>query len=391
MRRGLVVVTGIAAAACLLSTSLPALADQGSPSPASVAPTPTPSEPSGDASPSSDPSSTAVPASPTPPTAPTAPTSDPSTAASSTPSELVTTGVEGPSAVVPSGVVLVVPPSTIVMRTVTLTGTVEGEPPTGISLWVAQGGTWSQKSSGVVAPTGEWSMTWLADTPGTVSLRAVTAYADGTSVTSDATSMLVVAAVDAAVSSPLARTDVPKSYRNGCPVPPESLRRLVVNYRDYSGKVRRGTLVVAASAVTVVQRAFTRAFADRFRIKRMTPVDAFYGVGVTPVGSDVRAMNAGNTSAFNCRGVTGSRFRVSQHSFGTAIDINTFENPYVTSSRVYPAKAKKKYVTHRAQHLSDPGVLRRRSGMTRVFLSAGWAWGGFWSHRDWQHFSVNGR
>jgi hypothetical protein len=102
-------------------------------------------------------------------------------------------------------------------------------------------------------------------------------------------------------------------------------------------------------------------------------------------------MNDGNTSAFNCRGVTGSRFRVSQHSYGNAIDINTFENPYVTSSKVYPAQAKKRYVTNRSKHLGDPGVLRRTTGVTRVFLRAHWSWGGFWAHRDWQHFSVNGR
>ena len=59
-------------------------------------------------------------------------------------------------------------------------------------------------------------------------------------------------------------------------------------------------------------------------------------------------MAAGNTSAFNCREVTGNPYRLSQHSYGNAIDINTFENPYVTSSKVYPAKAKKKKSRARA-------------------------------------------
>ena len=294
-------------------------------------------------------------------------------------------------AAAPRSVALAVPASTVVLRTVDLSGIVEGEPATGIALERRVGTTWAPVSTGTVAPTGEWAMTWLADTPGTVTLRATTTYADGSTLSSAAASILVVAAIDAMVSGPLLRGDVPTSYRNGCPVGPERLRRLVVNYWDYKGVVRRGTLVVLASAAPVVQRAFTRAFADRFRIKKMVPVDAYYGPGVSPTGSDVRAMNDGNTSAFNCRGVTGSRFRVSQHSYGNAIDINTFENPYVTSSKVYPAKAKKKYVKNRSKHLGDPGVLRRNSGITRVFLKARWSWGGFWAHRDWQHFSVNGR
>ncbi len=294
-------------------------------------------------------------------------------------------------AAAPRSVALAVPASTVVLRTVDLSGIVEGEPATGIALERRVGTTWTQVATGTVAPTGEWAMTWLASTPGTATLRATTTYADGSTLSSAAASILVVAAIDAMVSGPLLRSDVPRSYRNGCPVGPERLRRLVVNYWDYTGVVRRGTLVVLASAAPVVQRAFTRAFADRFRIKKMVPIDAYYGPGVTPTGSDVRAMNAGNTSAFNCRGVTGSRFRVSQHSYGNAIDINTFENPYVTSSKVYPAKAKKKYVKNRSKNLGDPGVLRRKSGITRVFLKARWSWGGFWAHRDWQHFSVNGR
>jgi hypothetical protein len=301
-------------------------------------------------------------------------------------------GADVPAAA-PRTVALSVPVSTIVWRRVTLTGLVEGEgePATAITLERRVGTTWVPAATAAVAPTGEWSLSWLADTPGTVKFRATTTFADGTTAASAAASMLVIAAVDAAVSQPLARTDVPTSYRYGCPVGPDRLRRLVVNYWDYSGKVRRGTLVVAAGAVPVVQRAFTRAFADRFRIKRMTPADYFYGPGVTPSRSDIIMMNRGNTSAFNCRPVTGSRFRVSQHSYGNAIDINTFQNPYVTASKVYPAKAKKRYVKNRSKNLGDHGVLTRKSGVTKVFRKSGWAWGGFWSRRDWQHFSANGR
>ena len=50
-------------------------------------------------------------------------------------------------------------------------------------------------------------------------------------------------------------------------------------------------------------------------------------------------MAANNTSAFNCRKVVGNPYRISQHSYGNAIDINTVRNPYVVGSRVYPAFA----------------------------------------------------
>jgi hypothetical protein len=364
-----------------LAAALPAAAE------APATPSPSGSEPSSSTSPTADGSATPSTSSTT------TPSSTPT--ATLTPAAPAAPAADVPAADVPAAaprsVALALPASTIVLRSVDLSGLVEGEQATSIALERRVGTAWARVASGPVAPTGEWSLRWVADTPGTVTLRATTTYADSTTASSAAASMLVVAAIDAAVSGPLVRTDVPTSYRNGCPVGPDRLRRLVVNYWDYQGRVKRGTLVVLAGAAPVVQKAFTRAFADRFRIKKIVPVDAYYGPGVTPTGSDVRAMNDGNTSAYNCRGVTGSRFRMSQHSFGNAIDINTFENPYVTSSKVYPAKAKKRYVKNRSKNLGDPGVLRRKSGVTKVFLRSGWSWGGFWSNRDWQHFSVNGR
>ena len=60
----------------------------------------------------------------------------------------------------------------------------------------------------------------------------------------------------------------------------------------------------------------------------MRPSDAFYAGGRrTPTQSDLAAMRADNTSAFNCRPVTGNPYRVSQHSYGNAIDINTVREP----------------------------------------------------------------
>ena len=95
-------------------------------------------------------------------------------------------------------------------------------------------------------------------------------------------------------------------------------------------------------------------------------------------------MAADNTSAFNCRSVTGNPYRVSQHSYGNAIDVNTYENPYVTSGRVYPSR----HFLSRAPYRK--GMILRRGVVHRAFSSAGWLWGARWSHPDYQHFSSNG-
>ena len=51
-------------------------------------------------------------------------------------------------------------------------------------------------------------------------------------------------------------------------------------------------------------------------------------------GSDDDSMAANNSSAFNCRPVTsGGGF--SEHSYGTAIDLNPVQNPYLSGAPWY--------------------------------------------------------
>jgi hypothetical protein len=104
-------------------------------------------------------------------------------------------------------------------------------------------------------------------------------------------------------------------------------------------------------------------------------------------GSDEKSMADDNTSAFNCRHVTGNPTRLSQHSYGNAVDINTFENPYVTASRVYPpgARAYLKRSPYRTGMILPGGVF------AKAFSTERWYWGARWRHPDYQHFSQNGR
>jgi hypothetical protein len=217
--------------------------------------------------------------------------------------------------------------------------------------------------------------------------RAVASWADGKRATSAKLSRTVVARVESTVSGPLSRSDVPYSYRSGCPVGPSGLRRITINRFTYSGTVARGSLVVRASAVPAITNVFKAAFAARFPVRSMKPTDAFYAGGArTPTQSDVAAMRADNTSAFNCRPVTGNPYRVSQHSYGNAIDINTVRNPYVVGSRVYPSFAR----TYLNRSNVRKGMITRRGVIATRFRNLGWPWGARWSHPDYQHFSSNG-
>ncbi len=280
----------------------------------------------------------------------------------------------------------------VVLHGLTLSGTVtpvEGSPVVAIQSLRTTG--WEAFATVAPAADGSYVYAWNATAPGTIRWRAVTTWVDGTVARSATVVSTVLASADAVVSGPLSRSAVPYSYRAGCPVAPTSLRRLTVNYYDYTGRVRRGDLILHASAVPSVRYVFLTMFTAKFRVKLMVPVDHYYRFGkVSPAGSDIGSMNAGNTSAFNCRKVTGSRYRISQHSYGNAIDVNTYENPYATSSRVYPAAAAYRYYTMRRYHLRDHGVIAPASLVARAFASRHWLWGARWSNHDYQHFSANG-
>jgi len=181
--------------------------------------------------------------------------------------------------------------------------------------------------------------------------------------------------------APVTAADLPSSWRPGCPVAPEGLRRLRLAYWGFDGKRHLGELVVAGSAVGEVTRVFGRLYAARFPIRRMRPVEA-YG------GSDERSLAADNTAAFNCRPVVGpGPRRWSTHAYGLAIDVNPVENPYLEGGRVHPL-AGRAFVDR--GHLR-PGMAVAGGVLVRAFAAAGWSWGGRWTGTpDYQHFSKTG-
>ncbi len=171
------------------------------------------------------------------------------------------------------------------------------------------------------------------------------------------------------------------SWRRGCPVGLADLRLLKVRHRGFDGRVHRGRLVVHKDSARGMLRVMSRLFQLHFPIRRMRLVDA-YGA------DDRRSMAADNTSAFNCRYVSGTN-RWSEHAYGRAIDVNPVENPYVGSDGYVspPAGAPYRDRSQRAK-----GLIQRNGNVVQAFASIGWKWGGDWSWpKDYQHFSLTGR
>jgi hypothetical protein len=169
------------------------------------------------------------------------------------------------------------------------------------------------------------------------------------------------------------------SWRPGCPVALRDLRLLRLPHWGFDGKPRTGRLIVHRDAARDLVHVFRHLYAARFPIRRMVPVDA-YGA------SDFRSIEADNTSAFNCRYVEGTT-RWSNHAYGTAIDVNPIENPYVSGGRTsHPAS--RPYLDRSRRR---PGMAYEGGALVRAFDRIGWGWGGRWtSVKDYQHFSATG-
>jgi len=178
--------------------------------------------------------------------------------------------------------------------------------------------------------------------------------------------------------APVSAAELSSSWRAGCPVGPERLRMVTVSYVDFAGVSGTGRIVVRDDVADAVVAIFARLYDLRYPIARMEPVEA-YG------GSDDASMDADNTSAFNCRKTTGGS-SYSEHSYGTAIDINPIENPYVKGSTVLP-EAGRAFVARNPA----PGVILDGDAVVQAFADHGFSWGGHWnSLKDYQHFSVSG-
>jgi len=170
------------------------------------------------------------------------------------------------------------------------------------------------------------------------------------------------------------------SWRQGCPVSLDGLALLSVPHWGFDAAVHRGELVVAASVAEATLGVFRALYDERFPIDKMRLVDEYDA-------NDDRSMADNNTSAFNCRRITGGS-SWSAHSYGTAIDLNPRQNPYVKGATVLPPEGS----AFLDRTDVRPGMAVEGSGPVRGFDALGWGWGGRWSSpKDYQHFSADNR
>ncbi|MFT3741209.1 MAG: M15 family metallopeptidase [Gammaproteobacteria bacterium] len=178
------------------------------------------------------------------------------------------------------------------------------------------------------------------------------------------------------IPQPLKQQMLQYTWNPRCPVPIEQLRLVTLRYWGFDHKAHQGQLVVNQDVASDVVDIFKTLYIIQFPIQRMELMEVFKG-------DDKGAMAMNNTSAFNCRPVTGKPGVFSQHSYGHAIDINPQLNPYVKDDEVLPENGR----TFVNRDKLIPGIITPNSQIYQLFIQHGWQWGGDWhSLKDFQHF-----
>lgn len=175
----------------------------------------------------------------------------------------------------------------------------------------------------------------------------------------------------------------PYTWHPGCPVPLKDLRYIRMSYWGFDNQSHTGSMIVNKSLAKEVTQIFKSLYEHQFPIEQMELMDKFKG-------NDDASMSANNTSAFNCRDLTGLPGTFSQHSYGRAIDINPKINPYLDGKIILPKNGTK----FLDRHKPSQGKITKNSLIYKIFIQHGWDWAGNWYDvQDYQHFEkrANGR
>lgn len=169
------------------------------------------------------------------------------------------------------------------------------------------------------------------------------------------------------------------TWREECPVTLDELTYLTVSFWGFDQRNHTGELIVNDAVAEDIVEVFRRLHEVRFPIEEMRVI-RLDEVDAPPTGD-------GNvTSVLECREATGGT-SWSQHSYGLAIDINPFHNPYLRGEVVLPELAS----AYTDRDDVRPGMIVEGDVVMEAFAEIGWAWGGNWkSLKDWMHFSLNG-
>lgn len=170
-----------------------------------------------------------------------------------------------------------------------------------------------------------------------------------------------------------------RSYKKGCKVPLSELRYLQVLHVGFDGETHVGEMICNQSIAEDLLAIFQALYAARYPIERMVLIDDYDA-------DDTRSMEANNSSGFNYREIRNTG-KLSNHSYGYAVDINPLRNPCVivrNGRTTVDPEAGRPYADRTQEFV---GKIDHDDLCYKEFRKRGFVWGGDWnSLKDYQHF-----
>ncbi len=159
----------------------------------------------------------------------------------------------------------------------------------------------------------------------------------------------------------------------------DELAYVHVLYYDFDAQVQEGELICSQAIAQDLVEIFSDLYDSRYPIEKIRLIDEYDA-------DDEASMADNNTSCFNYRTVSG-KTKLSNHSYGRAIDINPLYNPYVRTengeTRISPDNAE----PYADRGVEFPHKIDKNDLCYKLFIQHGFRWGGSWnSSKDYQHF-----
>lgn len=170
-----------------------------------------------------------------------------------------------------------------------------------------------------------------------------------------------------------------KSYQEGKSLPYEKLRYLKVMHYGFDLKLHQGELIVHIKIADKIISIMQELFEHKYKIEKMVLIDEYDA-------DDIRSMEDNNSSAFNYREIA-HKSKLSNHSYGIAIDINPLYNPYICKVDGKTLILPEKGADYVDRNKINPYYIKKNDICYQAFHKRGFTWGGDWEDsKDYQHF-----
>lgn len=162
----------------------------------------------------------------------------------------------------------------------------------------------------------------------------------------------------------------------------EELAYVHILHYDFEAQVQEGELICNQEIAQDLVEIFRELYEHQYPIEKVWLIDEYNA-------DDELSMADNNTSCFNYRTVPG-KSKLSNHSYGRAIDINPLYNPYVRTRDGKVLVSPQNAGDYADRSVDFPYKIDREDLCYRLFIEHGFAWGGAWnSSKDYQHFEKN--